>query len=63
MSLDKAIASGKEKRKQYRKSKAVDRSCRNGGSCPYCQSNRQHKNKARELEAKGELDDYLHGER
>ena len=59
MSLEKAIKYGKEKRKEYRKSKAVDSSCRNGGSCPYCQSNRQHTNKARELEAKDKLNDYL----
>ena len=45
MSLDKAIASGKEKRKQYRKSKAVDRTCRNHGGCPWCQKNRKHKDK------------------
>ena len=36
MSLDKAIEFGKEKRKQYRKSKAFDRTCRNHGSCPWC---------------------------
>jgi hypothetical protein len=40
MSLDKAITSGKEKRKHYRKSQAVDRSCRNHGGCPYCDRNR-----------------------
>lgn len=40
MSLDKAIAYKKEKRKPYRGSKAFDRSCRNHGSCPYCQNNR-----------------------
>ena len=38
--LDKAILSGKEKRKQYKGAKAVDRSCRNHGSCSYCRSNR-----------------------
>ena len=38
--LDKAILSGKEKREKYRGAKAVDRSCRNNGSCPYCRSNR-----------------------
>ena len=40
MSLDKAIASGKEHRKPYRKSKAFDRSCRNHGTCGYCHQNR-----------------------
>ncbi len=27
----------------YRKSRAFDRSCRNGGSCAYCRGNRLHK--------------------
>lgn len=43
MSLDKAIAHGKEHRKPYRGAKAVDPSCRNHGSCEYCKSNRLHK--------------------
>lgn len=47
MSLDKAIKHKKEKRKPYRGSKAFDCSCRNHGSCPYCLSNRTHKNKKR----------------
>lgn len=45
MSLDKAIINGKEHRKPYRKSRAIDRSCRNHGTCPYCQKGRQHKHK------------------
>ena len=40
MGLDKAIASGKEHRKQYRKAKLVDKTCRNHGTCPYCEGNR-----------------------
>lgn len=43
MSLDKSIEHGKEHRKQYRGSKAIDPSCRNHGSCPWCQRNRKHK--------------------
>jgi hypothetical protein len=43
--LDKAIKYGKEKRKQYRGAKAVDRSCRNHGDCSYCANNRQFKKK------------------
>lgn len=43
MSLDKAIASGKEHRKPYRGAKATDHTCRNHGSCPYCRNNRLHK--------------------
>jgi hypothetical protein len=40
MSLDKAIESGKEKRKPYRKSKAFDPHCRNHNLCSVCVSNR-----------------------
>jgi len=38
----------KEKRKHYRKSKAWDRTCRNHGSCEYCEQNRLFKNKREE---------------
>ena len=40
MTLKKAIQSGKEHRQQYRGAKAIDRSCRNHGSCSYCKNNR-----------------------
>lgn len=40
MALDKAIASGKEHRKRYRRSKAFDATCRCNGSCGYCRENR-----------------------
>ena len=43
MSLEKAIKSGKEHRKNYRGAKAVDKSCRNHGTCPYCRNNRLRK--------------------
>ena len=49
MSLDKAIQHGKVKRKPYRGSKAVDRSCRNHGSCFYCQQNRTYQSRKWEL--------------
>lgn len=42
MSLDKAIKSGKEHRKPYRKSKAFDGTCRNHGGCPCCMKNRMY---------------------
>lgn len=42
MSLDKAIEFGKEKRKTFRRSKSFDYSCRNHGSCPWCQENRHY---------------------
>lgn len=43
MSLDQSILHGKEKRKPYQGAKAVDRTCRNHGSCDWCRANRQHK--------------------
>jgi len=43
MSLDKAIEHKKEHRKPYRGAKAIDSTCRNHGSCPWCRSNRLHK--------------------
>lgn len=43
MSLDKAIAHGKEFRKPYMGSKRYFRSCRNHGGCPWCEGNRRHK--------------------
>ena len=59
MGLEKAIISGKEKRKMYRGAKSVSCSCRNhGGSrkgrkkacsqCEWCLSNRKHSSKVRE---------------
>ena len=50
MSMDKAIAHGKAKRKAYRGSKAIDKTCRNHGSCPYCRQNRLHKFRNRRAE-------------
>lgn len=43
--LDKSIKYGKEHRKPFRGAKAVDRGCRNHGSCPYCRNNRLFKKK------------------
>jgi len=40
MSLDKAIKSGKEHRKEYRGAKSIDPSCRNHGGCPFCEKGR-----------------------
>lgn len=48
MALDKAIQTNKEHRKLFYGAKAVDRSCRNHGSCLVCQRNRLYKNKKRE---------------
>jgi len=43
VSLDKAIKYGKEHRKQYFGSKAFDKTCRNHGSCKWCEMDRKHK--------------------
>lgn len=43
MGLEKAIAHGKEHRKQYRKSARFDASCRPHGGCTHCLGNRTHK--------------------
>lgn len=43
MSMEKAIASGKEHRKPYYGAKAIAKSCRNHGSCVWCEMNRKHK--------------------
>ena len=48
MSLDKGIEHGKEKRKEYKGTKAFDKTCRNHGSCPWCLENRLHKNAKRQ---------------
>ncbi len=42
MALDKAIKSGKEKRKPYRGAKSFDPSCRNHKGCPACVNNRMY---------------------
>lgn len=43
MGMDKAIKYGKEKREPYYGSKRVDSTCRNHGSCPYCQGSIKYK--------------------
>lgn len=54
MSLDKAIKHGKEKRKPYRGSKAIDHTCRNHGSCDWCRENRTHKFRDKKMNEVGE---------
>lgn len=51
MSLDKAIEHGKEKRKPYKGAKAIDRTCRNHGSCDWCKGNRLYSKKKAELKS------------
>ncbi len=58
MSFDTEYPNRKDRRKPYRKSKRFDRSCRNHGSCPYCERGRKHKHKRRD---KTEIqEDYWH---
>lgn len=59
MSLDKAITHGKEHRKPYRRSKAWDTSCRNHGSCSWCQGNRLHKYRKEQARLDFEYQDFL----
>ena len=42
MSLDKSIEHGKEYRKQYTGGKLCSKSCRNHGTCIWCESNRRY---------------------
>lgn len=56
--LDQAILHGKEHRKQYRKSKRFDRSCRNHGSCSYCKSNRTFFDKRKRLAADEAIEEF-----
>lgn len=49
MSMDKSILSGKEKRKEFTGSKAIDKTCRCHGSCGWCLGNRQYHNRKEEL--------------
>ena len=58
MSLEKAIKHGKEKREQYRKSKAFDRTCRNHGSCPYCENNRTFQKRKNKLHTLEDIESY-----
>lgn len=57
MSLDKGIEHGKERRRPYRHGKAVDKSCRNHGSCPWCQGNRRHATEMRRQRAEAQMKD------
>ena len=62
MTLNKAIEHGKEYRKQYTGAKAVDKTCRNHGSCAWCEGNRKHSRTKRELAAEQYMEEYEEGE-
>ena len=61
MGLEKAIRSGKERRKPYRKAKLVDRTCRNHGTCSWCHSNRVFKSVVRKQIVEEKLREYKRG--
>lgn len=58
MSLDKAIEHGKERRKEYRGSKAIDKTCRNHGGCEWCEENRKHKYLVKEVAMKERMKEF-----
>lgn len=58
MSLDKAIKHRKEHRTPYRGSKAIDRSCRNHGSCDYCKGNRTFQARKEECRMQQKLQEF-----
>jgi positive regulator of sigma E activity len=59
--LNKAIKFKKEFRKPFKGSKQFDVTCRNHGSCSYCESNRKHSKNVSELASKDKLKDYFNG--
>lgn len=61
MSLDKAVQHGKEYRKPYTGGKAIDRTCKNHGSCDYCRENRLHASKVQQEIADAKLKEYEKG--
>lgn len=52
MSFDREYPNRKDHRKRYYGAKSYDRSCRNNGTCGYCEDNRMHHNKKRKESAK-----------
>lgn len=58
MSLDKSIEYGKEHRKPYYGAKAIDRTCRNHGSCEWCRANREYANRKMEDVAVDKMTEY-----
>lgn len=61
MSLDKSILYGKEHRKQYIGAKAIDRTCRNHGSCAWCMGNRMYRHNKKIMKASQEFKEYICG--
>lgn len=55
MGFEKDYPNRKDHRKPYRKAGKYDRTCRPGGSCPYCQGNRLVGQKRKLMAAKDDL--------
>lgn len=63
MSLHKAIKSGREHRVEYGTKgqpycKAIDKTCRNHGGCPWCEGNRLNKYRNLDKISKKEIKDF-----
>ena len=59
MAFDKQYPNRKDNRKQYpRKAQQCDRSCRPGGDCSWCQSNRSHTDNLRKLSVEEQIKDF-----
>jgi hypothetical protein len=63
MSLDKSINSGKDHRRKYYGSKSFDKTCRNHGSCPCCESNRIYKNKKAISKVEDQIKEHLNAKK
>lgn len=61
--LNKAIEHGKEHRKPYYGSKAIDCTCRNHGSCSWCLENRMIKTLKQEESMEQKEKEYEENER
>ena len=60
MSFDKAYPNRKDWRKPYvRRSGQSDRSCRNHGSCPYCENNRLFRVRQMQMRGQEQLHDFV----
>lgn len=62
MSFYKFYPKRKDRRKQYRDSRAFDSSCKNHGSCPWCRSNRLYQYRKSILIARSKIKEYQNGE-
>lgn len=58
--LNKAIEHGKEHRKPYYGSKAIDKTCRNHGDCQWCKENRKYKYIKKEKKALDRLAEWYY---